>query len=727
MARIGGRRRSLARTLGRLPRVGQTVRPIGLQDKDLVPLFTDSRQIRSGLADVGYIASRETAFAVHLADLTGRPLLLEGNTGVGKTELARALAQSAGARLIRLQCYEGVGEQEALFAWNHAKQILRLQSSTHAVDVGIFSDEFLLERPLLTALRSEQPTVLLVDEVDKAQIEFDALLLEVLGDFAITIGEYGTVSAVRRPLVILTSGGKRELSEALRRRCHFSRLPNPSSGMERRILAYRIPDAEAGFAITRDTAGQSSADPTELGWHDLLDSLRRRGLLNHVIGFVDALRDNGLPCGPAALVDAVAALQCIDLYDRGQVRGALCATLVHREVELLTFAALFDLWFAVARPDRRTDRDKDTTPSALAERMAAASDDLDASAFGDAVGSIAADLVSEFGEYRSADGDSYSAMQAMRGLDTAETTNRIAMHIAAGLPPTAMSSVIAERTAQAQLDLLQRAVTLETNRLVAQRRGRDRVARYAVPRTAGMDEPDAGDTSELAAVRRAVVDLGRTLAVRQATTRRRARAGEIDLRSTLRRSMSTGGVPITLVRRKPRIAKPELVVLCDMSSSVAEFSYFTLILVDALRKAFSRVRIFAFIDTVDEVTDLFAPGTDLRVAVAKLNSEAAIDIDGRSDYGRALESFASAYPNAMTSRTSLIVIGDARSNYSDPRAAVLRDLVASAKHARWLNPEPRSRWGTGDSAAEAYREQITMCECRNADQLSSVVAELLDS
>ncbi|MFH5232088.1 VWA domain-containing protein [Antrihabitans spumae] len=704
MARIGGRRRSLARTLGRLPRVGQTVRPVGLQDKDLVPLFTDSRQIRSGLADVGYIASRQTAFAVHLADLTGRPLLLEGNTGVGKTELARALAQSAGARLIRLQCYEGVGEQEALFAWNHAKQILRLQSSTHAADVDIFSDEFLLERPLLAALRSDQPTVLLVDEVDKAQIEFDALLLEVLGDFAITIGEYGTVSAVRRPLVILTSGGRGELSDALRRRCHFSRLPNPSSGMERRILAHRIPDAEADFAA----AG-------------------RDGLLNHVIGFVDALRDNGLPCGPAALVDAVAALRCIDLYDRGQVRGALCATLVHREVELPTFAALFDLWFAGASPARQKDRDEDTTPDALAELMAAASDELDASAFDDAVSTIAADLVSEFGEYRSADGDSYSAMQAMRGLDTAETTNRIAMRIAAGLPPTAMSSVIAERTAQAQLDQLQRAVTLETNRLVAQRRGRDRVARYAVPRTAGMDEPDAADTSELAAVRRAVVDLGRTLAVREATARRRARAGEIDLRSTLRRSMSTGGVPITLVRRKPRIAKPELVVLCDMSSSVAEFSYFTLILVDALRKAFSRVRIFAFIDTVDEVTDLFAPGTDLRVAVAKMNSEAEIDVDGRSDYGRALESFASAYPNAMTSRTSLIVIGDARSNYSDPRAAVLRDLVASAKHARWLNPEPRSRWGTGDSAAGAYREQITMHECRNAEQLSSVVAELLES
>ena len=200
------------------------------------------------LTATGYLPDTATATAVFLADRLGKPLLVEGPAGVGKTELARAVAQSTGSELVRLQCYEGVDEARALYEWNHAKQILRIQSATgadhdweHTKD-DVFSEEFLLTRPLLTAIRRTDPTVLLIDETDKADIEIEGLLLEVLSDFAVTIPELGTITATRKPFVVLTSNATRELSEALKRRCLFLHIDFPDPDLERRILLSRVPE-----------------------------------------------------------------------------------------------------------------------------------------------------------------------------------------------------------------------------------------------------------------------------------------------------------------------------------------------------------------------------------------------------------------------------------------------------------------------------------------------------
>ena len=216
------------------------------------PLFASVEDVTARLAETGYLADTATATTVFLADRLGKPLLIEGPAGVGKTELARAVAQSTGSELVRLQCYEGVDEARALYEWNHAKQILRIQSATgdtwDATRDDVFSEEFLLSRPLLTAIRSENPAVLLIDETDKADVEIEGLLLEVLSDFAITIPELGTITAKTTPFTVLTSNATRELSEALKRRCLFLHLDFPDEDLERRILLSRVPDLPSALA-----------------------------------------------------------------------------------------------------------------------------------------------------------------------------------------------------------------------------------------------------------------------------------------------------------------------------------------------------------------------------------------------------------------------------------------------------------------------------------------------
>jgi MoxR-like ATPase len=215
------------------------------------PIFASVDEVITRLAETGYLSDKATATAVFLADRLGKPLLIEGPAGVGKTELARAVAQVSDAELVRLQCYEGVDESRALYEWNHAKQILRIQAGSDNWDStkqDVFSEEFLLPRPLLTAIRREDPTVLLIDEVDKADVEIEGLLLEVLSDFAVTVPELGTIVATRKPFAVLTSNATRELSEALKRRCLFLHLDFPDADLERRILASRVPELPEAMA-----------------------------------------------------------------------------------------------------------------------------------------------------------------------------------------------------------------------------------------------------------------------------------------------------------------------------------------------------------------------------------------------------------------------------------------------------------------------------------------------
>ncbi|MBV9831524.1 MAG: MoxR family ATPase [Marmoricola sp.] len=214
--------------------------------------FASPAEADKQLAEVGYLADRATATTAYLAGALEKPLLVEGPAGVGKTELAKAVARASGAELVRLQCYEGLDEGRALYEWNYKKQLLRIQAAGDAdwdeTHDSIFSEEFLLTRPLLTAIRREEPTVLLVDEVDKADVEVEGLLLEILSDFQVTIPELGTVSATRRPLVVLTSNATRELSEALKRRCLFLHIDYPDTDREREIVLSQVPDLEEALA-----------------------------------------------------------------------------------------------------------------------------------------------------------------------------------------------------------------------------------------------------------------------------------------------------------------------------------------------------------------------------------------------------------------------------------------------------------------------------------------------
>jgi MoxR-like ATPase len=217
-------------------------------------VFNSPDEVAQALAGTGYLADSATATTVFLAASLQRPILVEGPAGVGKTELAKAVAQASGSELIRLQCYEGLDEARALYEWNYKKQLLRIQSSTAASSSweqthdDIFTEEFLLTRPLLSAIRRDGPTVLLIDEADKTDVEVEALLLEVLSEFQVTIPELGTVTATRRPFVVVTSNATRELSEALKRRCLYLHIGYPAPEREREIVLARVPGIAAELA-----------------------------------------------------------------------------------------------------------------------------------------------------------------------------------------------------------------------------------------------------------------------------------------------------------------------------------------------------------------------------------------------------------------------------------------------------------------------------------------------
>ena len=291
-------------------------------------MFSSPDDVAAQLGAVGYLADTATATTVFLAAALERPVLVEGPAGVGKTELAKAVALASGAELIRLQCYEGLDEARALYEWNYRKQLLRIQASaaTDAEGVSweqthedIFTEEFLLTRPLLSAIRRDEPTVLLIDEADKTDVEVEALLLEVLSDFQVTIPELGTVTATRRPFVVVTSNATRELSEALKRRCLYLHIGYPAPERERDIVLARVPGIAAELAeqIVRTAAAlrglelkkaPSVAESIDwartliaLGADDLDDATTARTLgvvLKHVSDHERAAKELGLPALP---------------------------------------------------------------------------------------------------------------------------------------------------------------------------------------------------------------------------------------------------------------------------------------------------------------------------------------------------------------------------------------------------------------------------------------------
>ncbi|MGH3569046.1 MAG: VWA domain-containing protein, partial [Pseudonocardia sp.] len=321
---------------------------------------------------------------------------------------------------------------------------------------------------------------------------------------------------------------------------------------------------------------------------------------------------------------------------------------------------------------------------------------------------------------------SWSAYQALRMLSPETLLARILAGLTHGKEDNAFADEILRREIRARIAAFRAMITDEVRRRTAEIRGREQVARSAVAKQVEQVEFLSADADQLAQLRRTVHPLARRLASRLAVRRKHARRGTLDMRRTLRRSMSTGGVPMRPTYRTRRPGRPELVVLGDVSSSVAGFSHFTLLLVQALREQFSKVRVFAFVERADEVTHLFEPGAELSGVMSRVLREAElVAFDGHSDYGSSLGSFAENWGDAVTPRSSLLILGDARTNYRDPNLTVLRRLVGQARHAHWLNPEPRRQWGTGDSAALRYVDVLPMHECRTAGQLADVVEALL--
>jgi len=463
--------------------------------------------------------------------------------------------------------------------------------------------------------------------------------------------------------------------------------------------------------------------------------LAPHGIPGHLVEFIEALRGQGISVGPSETVDAGRVMATLGLGDREVLREGIACAVLRRPDHRETYDAMFDLWFPAALGARTvlTDSQDHEAPPDDVEAMRAMlldlltdSDDLDN--MDERLAAMVAQIVEAYGRYSSSRGPSYSSYQALKamGLDQLEGKLLAGLLAPYGEEPTPTQEQIAKAIAVQKITQLRKMVESETKRRTAEQLGRDHVQMYGIPQLSENVEFLRASGEQLRQMRRVVAPLARTLATRLAARRRRSRAGQIDLRKTLRKSMSTGGVPIDVVLRKPRPARPELVVLCDVSGSVAGFSHFTLLLVHALRQQFSRVRVFAFIDTTDEVTHLFGPDADLAVAVQRITREAGVYTrDGHSDYGNAFVSFTEAFPSVLSPRSSLLVLGDGRTNYRAPAVDVLAHMVTASRHAHWLNPEPKHLWGSGDSAAPRYEEVITMHECRSAKQLAAVIDRLL--
>jgi uncharacterized protein with von Willebrand factor type A (vWA) domain len=465
------------------------------------------------------------------------------------------------------------------------------------------------------------------------------------------------------------------------------------------------------------------------------------GLAGHLDGFVRAVREAGIPVGISQAVDAAEILTVVDLLDREQLRHGLAAVLLQRAAQRPAYDVLFDLWWPLSdRPAvPAADDEPGGEPGESAESTLDLPDGADLAQLmreelsrllldGDeeALRRFARAAVDQLGRTApSPSGQSYFSYRVMRALSPDTLVAQLLAGLLGDGERGGLAEQVARQTVRERLAAFRAAVEAEVRRRTAAERGRDKVARNAVRPLADQVDFLRAQAADLAELRRTVAPLARRLAVRLSARRRLGRAGRLDFRRTVRASLGTGGVPVVTHHRPRTVHKPELVVLCDVSGSVAGFSHFTLMLTQALREHFSGVRAFAFVDSTDEVTRFFRPGADVADAVARIGREAdVVAFDGHSDYGTAFEVFADRWPAAVGPKTSLLVLGDGRTNYRPPGLPVLADLVGRARSAHWLNPEPRRLWGSGDSAADRYGEVVDMVECRNAAQLADFVTTL---
>jgi uncharacterized protein with von Willebrand factor type A (vWA) domain len=475
------------------------------------------------------------------------------------------------------------------------------------------------------------------------------------------------------------------------------------------------------------------------------------GLLETLSGFVKELRTAGIPVSLTENLDAVEALKYIPLEDRDAFKYALAATMVKNNAHWKAFETVFEVYFSLRGREYHIADDGEgdgavdemirellgsgqgegagaegLTPEQLAELLyRALMDGNDAM-----MRAVARSAVTRYAgmEPGRPVGGTYYLYRTLRQLDLDAVLER--MLEAARLQTRGELTDLEERLAreeyEARLDALRREIEAEIRRRLVADRGAEAVAKsIRKPLPEDIDFMHAS-REELAALRKAIAPLTRKLAVRLARKRRHGRKGPLDFRSTMRHSLSYGGVPAEPKFKYPRPSKPEIMVVADISGSVAAFARFTLQLVYAISSQFSKVRSFVFIDGIDEVTDYFKGTEDISVAIHRINTEAdVIWVDGHSDYGHAFEVFWDRWGREVNSKTTVLLLGDARNNYHASQAWIVAEMAKKARHVYWLNPEPRSYWDTGDSIVSQY---ATHCdgayECRNLRQLERFVEQL---
>ncbi|MET0565325.1 MAG: VWA domain-containing protein [Acidimicrobiia bacterium] len=464
-------------------------------------------------------------------------------------------------------------------------------------------------------------------------------------------------------------------------------------------------------------------------------------MLGVITGFIDELRAAGVPVSMVEAIDGMRAVEAIEIGDRIALRETLRATLIKNLRHESAFDTAFDVYFATVpeqlsepgspaehpgQPDRdRPDFneplpfDLDQLLESLLEALAGLDDEAIRSGARAAVDELAGM------EPGRPVGGTYYLYRTLRRLDLADLEERLISALTDDQDLSDFDRRLLREEVEARIERLREEIEEEIRRRLVADRGRDAVARtLRRPLIEDVDLMHA-TTKDLHEMEDAIGPLTRKLAARLAR-RRRMRAGRLDFRRTMRKSLATGGVPADPQFRHPRPHRPEVWLLCDISGSMATFSRFTLQFTHAMSTHFSKLRSFAFVDTIDEVSDFFGPGVDFGSALRRVTTEAEVVwLDGHSDYGNSLETFFARYGRQMTPRTTVIITGDARNNYRPPRDRVLGDIADAARALVWLNPEPEAYWDTGDSAMSHYAAHCTSVhEVRTLRQLEQFIEEL---
>jgi uncharacterized protein with von Willebrand factor type A (vWA) domain len=474
-------------------------------------------------------------------------------------------------------------------------------------------------------------------------------------------------------------------------------------------------------------------------------------MLDLLSGFVHELRTAGLPVSMTENLDAMRALEHVPMDDRAAFKTALSATLVKHADHARVFDLLFDVYFALQPfafdDDEGEDGEAgrpgggvpvpgsmpgggaggDASPEALAAML------LRAILNPDSLRRFAAAAVTRHAgmEPGRPVGGTYYLYRTLRALDLDTLLDRLMEQLTAqrGGFTDELEERLAREELAARIQRVREEVEAEIRRRLVADRGPEAMARSLRAKLPEDVEFMHASRDEMAALQRAIGPLARALAARLAMRRRRHHRGQLDFRATVRRSLSYGGVPADPRFRRPHPSKPEIMVVADISGSVASFARFTLQLVHALASQFSRVRSFVFIDGIDEVTAFFEGNADLGEAVKRINTEAdVVWVDGHSDYGHAFEVFHRKWGNDVTSKTSVIILGDARNNYHASQSWVLAELRKKARHLYWIDPEPAAYWNTGDSVISDYAQYCDgVYECRNLRQLERFVEAVIES